>query len=230
MLIKKEKIVGILGGYGPYATSEFYRLIIEKTPALKDWDHLHVIIDSNPRIPSRARAFLFNEESPVEYMLQSIERLKKAGADFFVCPCNTAHYFLRPLKNQFTLEFVDMIEVVAENIENSGVKKVGVLGTEVTAQGKIYDELLEMKGIETIHIDDLSKVREVIEYGKLNIEIKKGRALLKELIAELKNKGAEGIIYACTELPIILPSNLIKDIAIFDTSQILAEKVIDLTQ
>lgn len=223
---KEHKIVGILGGYGPHATADFYQLILNATPAQKDWDHLHVIIDSNPKIPSRARAYLFNEESPLEYMLEGIDRLKKAGADFFVCPCNSAHYFLRQLGVKFNLPFLDMTKVVVEKIAQSGKKKIGIIGSEVTVGGKVYDDLLIEKGIEAIHVDDLSIVRDVIEVGKHNSELKKGKQLLVDLINELKSKGAEGIIYGCTEFPVVLPSKEV-DFLIFDTSKILAQRTVD---
>jgi|SRR5690554_873315 len=223
--MKINKTVGILGGYGPYATADFYKLILDSTSAEKDWDHLHVIIDSNPKIPSRARAYLFNEESPIKYMLEGIDRLENAGADFFVCPCNSAHYFLQQQK-EFSLPFLDMTEVVVEEILKTKKNKIGIIGSEVTVGGRVYDKPLESKGIETIHVDDLSKVRKVIEYGKHNKNLTMGKVLLLELIEELKSKGAEGIIYACTELPIVLPSEEV-DFLIFDTSKILAQKAVN---
>lgn len=223
---KERKTVGILGGYGPYATADFYQLILDATPAKKDWDHLHIIIDSNPNIPSRTRAYLYNEESPLAYMLEGIDRLKKGGADFFVCPCNSAHYFLHQPGIQFSLPFLDMTEVVVEKIVQSGKKKIGIIGSEVTVGGKVYDGLLNKNGIEAIHVDDLTKVRAVIEYGKHNKELDKGKLILNALIDELREKGAEGIVYACTELPIVLPSEEV-DFLIFDTSKILAQSTID---
>jgi aspartate racemase len=223
--MKKPKVVGVLGGYGPYATADFYRLILNATPAEKDWDHLHVIIDANPKIPSRARAYLFNEESPIKYMIEGVDRLKNAGADFFVCPCNSAHYFLQQ-QEEFSLPFLDMTEVVVDEILKSKKNKIGIIGSEVTVGGEVYDKPLNKKGMEAIHVDDLSKVRKVIEFGKHNKGLAEGRVLLLELIEELKNKGAEGIIYACTELPIVLPSEEV-DFLIFDTSKILAQNVIN---
>jgi len=227
-MMKKHKTVGVLGGYGPYATADFYKLILDSNPAKKDWDHLHVIIDSNPKIPSRARAFLFNEESPLKYMIEGVNRLKNAGADVFVCPCNSAHYFLQQ-QEYFEIPFLDMTKVVVDRIIKSKKRKIGVIGSEVTVGGEIYDKPLSEKGIETIHVEDLSRVRKVIEYGKHNKELEVGKLILLELIEELKSKGAEGIIYACTELPIVLPSEEV-DFLIFDTSKILAESVIEIAK
>ena len=59
-----KKIVGILGGMGPYATIDFMQLVLELTPAKSEKDHIHTIVDSNPAMPSRTRDYLFNEEEP----------------------------------------------------------------------------------------------------------------------------------------------------------------------
>lgn len=222
---KKHKVIGVLGGYGPQATADFYQLILNATTAKKDWNYPHVIIDSNPKIPSRTRAYLFDEESPLEYMIKGIDRLKKAGADFFVCPCNSAHYFLCQPDNKFSIPFLDMTEVVVKKIIESGKKKIGIIGSEVTVGAKLYDNLLNKHGIETVHVKYLTEVREVIEYGKHNKELEKGKVLLNKLINELKGKGAEGVIYACTELPIVLPTREVNFLT-FDTSEILAANTI----
>jgi aspartate/glutamate racemase len=54
----REKIVGILGGMGSYATLDFFKKILLSTPAKKDWEHLRILIDNNVKILSRTRAVL----------------------------------------------------------------------------------------------------------------------------------------------------------------------------
>ncbi len=71
--IAKQKSIGILGGMGPYATVHFYKRILELTPIIKDKDHFRIFIDSQVKIPSRTRAILYNETSPVPEMIKSIK-------------------------------------------------------------------------------------------------------------------------------------------------------------
>ena len=85
-----DRTVGILGGMGPHATADFFALLVRLTPAEKDWNHLHIVVENNPRIPSRTRAFLFGEESPVPYLVAGAKRLEAAGAQVIVVPCNSA--------------------------------------------------------------------------------------------------------------------------------------------
>ncbi len=223
--MEKTKVIGVLGGYGPYATNDFYRLILNAISAKKDWDYPHVIIDSNPRIPSRARAFLFNEESPIPYMIQGIERLKNAGADFFICPCNTAHYFLRQI-GDFPLPFLDMVSLTLKQIVSDNVKKVGILGSEVTVMTNIYEEELRKNNIEVENVNRIEDVRFIIEAGKQNKNSDEARELMLRLINEFKEKGADAVIYACTELPIILPIDQ-SPLKVYDSSNILAIEAVN---
>lgn len=221
--------IGILGGYGPYATHFFFKLILDNTVAQKDWEHHHIIIENNPRIPSRARAYLFNEESPFPYMLESISRLKNAGASFFACPCNTAHFFLRQYKldTDFELPFVDMVDCTVEQIVKDKRRKVGLIGSEVTVQAKLYEAPLKSKEIELVNIEYLEEARSIIEAGKTNTNILEAKNKLNLLFKELIDKGAEAIIYGCTELPLVIPIDE-TDVTIYDTSLILAKKCIEL--
>lgn len=223
--MEKTKIIGVLGGYGPYATNDFYKLMLNAIEAKKDWDYPHVIIDSNPKIPSRARAFLFDEESPIPYMIQGVERLQKAGADFFICPCNTAHYFLRQV-NQFPLPFLDMVNLTLAQIMKDNIKKIGILGSEVTTMTKIYEDTLIENNIEVENVSNLEDVRFIIEAGKQNQNINEAKKLMLGLINDFKHNGAEAVIYACTELPIILPINQ-SPLKVYDSSNILAMEAVN---
>jgi aspartate racemase len=224
--IEKKKIIGVLGGYGPFATNDFFKLILESTDAKKDWDHMHVIIDNNPRIPSRGRAFLYNEESPMPYMLEGIERLSKAGADFFICPCNSAHYFLRQ-HSDYPIKFVDMIDLTLAKIISDGYKKIAVMGAEVTVMAKVYESALIEAGIEVMNVEKLEDVRYVIEAAKQNKNKEEAKELMLKLINEFKDRGADAVIYACTELPIILPIDE-SPLAVYDSSSILAKGAVAL--
>lgn len=223
--MEKTKVIGVLGGYGPYATNDFYRLMLNAINAKKDWNYPHVIIDSNPRIPSRARAFLYNEESPIPYMMQGIERLKNAGADFFICPCNTAHYFLRQI-DQFPLPFLDMVNLTLQQVVSDNVKKIGILGSEVTVMTNLYEEKLIENNIEVENVNRIEDVRFIIEAGKQNKHLDEARKLMLSLIDEFQKKGADAVIYACTELPIILPIDQ-SPLKVYDASSILAKEAVN---
>ena len=99
----RDRVIGVLGGMGPEATVAFYARIVACTSAARDQDHLRVIIDSNPEIPDRTAAVQGDGPSPVPMMAQSIAGLEKAGVDFVVMPCVSAHIFIEELKEKIRL-------------------------------------------------------------------------------------------------------------------------------
>ena len=94
-----EKIVCILGGMGPEATVDLFSKILKATPIRTEQDHLRIVIDNNPKIPDRTQAILSGRTEEVIALLQETARnLERAGVDFIVMPCNTAHTFFSRLR------------------------------------------------------------------------------------------------------------------------------------
>src|SRR5579863_8958181 len=90
-----EKVVGVIGGMGPEATVDFMHRLIAATPARDDADHLHILVDNNPKIPSRIAALIDGTgEDPTPVLRAMARGLEAQGADFLVIPCNTAHHYL----------------------------------------------------------------------------------------------------------------------------------------
>lgn len=201
-LDNNDLTVGVMGGMGPYATLGFFQCILDNTPAQKDWDHLHIIIDNNPKIPSRTRAYLYNEESPVPQMIRSAKTLQDAGADFLVLPCNSAHYFLPEVRKHVNIPFIDMVSQTCEIITSNQAKIVGLLAGEVTVGGRLYEGILDEQGVRVLQVSDEEQllVRDIIEDVKQNAVTDATREKLLILINLLTERGAEIIILGCTEL------------------------------
>ena len=85
------KTVGIIGGMGPAATIDFVQRLRRLTPARVDQDHLRLLIDDNPTLPNRNAALAGLGPSPGLQIAGMARGLERAGADFIVMPCNTAH-------------------------------------------------------------------------------------------------------------------------------------------
>lgn len=217
------KCVGVLGGYGPLATAHFFRQLITLTPASKDWEHLHIIVNNNPKVPSRARAFLYGEQDPTLKMIEEIERLRSAGAEFFVCPCNSAHYFLRKLPTT-PLPFIDMVEVTISRLKEAGFRRSLLLGSEVTMRGGTYADLAAANGLCIDPYPDASRVRAIIEAGKTGANLVEASESLVGILKDATSRY-DSAIFACTELPLVVnPSNMI--MPVIDTSQVLAEETV----
>ena len=96
-----EKVVGIIGGMGPAATVDLMQRIIDATPARDDIDHLRVLVDNNPKVPSRIAALLEGGGiSPAPCMVDMARGLVTAGAQLLAIPCNTAHHYFEEVAGQ----------------------------------------------------------------------------------------------------------------------------------
>ena len=116
-----KKVIGILGGMGPLATADLFHKIIELTNAAVDQDHLPIVIANIPQIPDRTAAILHGKEDPTPHLLASAERLKNAGADFMIAPCNNSHYFLKQVEASLPLPLISMIETTADALQTQGI-------------------------------------------------------------------------------------------------------------
>jgi aspartate racemase len=223
---ENKKIVGILGGMGPYATIDFMQLVLELTPAKSEKDHIHTIVDSNPAMPSRTRAYLFNEEDPSPYMLQGIKNLINAGADFVVVPCNSAHYFLPGIRQQYDFPYINMIDVTAQSILESGYKAVGLMAGEVTVGAGLYEAACGNRtSILQVGNAEQAQIRQIIEAVKIGAIDDQTRAIYFKLTEQLKAQGAEAVVLGCTELQAVADSG-VKGLPVIDSLHVLAKQTI----
>ncbi|MEN8245984.1 MAG: amino acid racemase [Thermodesulfobacteriota bacterium] len=230
--MKEESVIGILGGMGPEATYDCFGKLIKNTPAGCDQEHLGIVIVNNPKVPDRTRAILENGPSPLPALHQGIDSLKRAGADFVIIPCVTAHYFLEELLAQCDLPVLSILDAVADHIRRSHpkMKTIGLLSTSGTVQSKIFQKRLAAEGIDTLVCSDpwQQQVMEAI-YDIKNENVPRSQAdiidSLADAAAHLIRRGAQGIIAGCTEIPLALTP---KDVATpyFDSLLILARAAI----
>lgn len=217
--------VGVIGGMGPLATADFFHLLVRMTPAAKDWNHLHIIVDDNPRIPSRTRAFLFDEESPVAYLVAGAMRLVTAGAQLLVVPCNSASYYLAPVRDAVDVPILDPVMATAHYAK--GVKAPLVLGGMVTHRAKLYAQAL---GVETVRPTDAEQdeVAALIEALKQNDTsdaiVARTRAVIDAGIA----RGADSVILGCTEFGLI--ASRIEGVRIYNSNELLAQRTLELAR
>jgi len=221
-----EKIIGFLGGMGPEATIDLFYKIIKFTPAEKDQDHLRIIIDNNPKIPDRTAAILGKGKDPLPALQETAKNLEKAGADFIIIPCNTAHYFLSSIQKSVKIPILNMIEEAAKESQQRipQIKKVGLLASIGVYKTEIYHQQFKKFSIEVISPEEkdkeeIMKVIYAVKAGNLSEEIKKN---ILKIVQRLINKGAEAIIAGCTEIPLILKE---EDVSVptIDPTQVLAK-------
>lgn len=211
-----KKILGILGGMGPLATSHFFKELLRWTDAKKDWDYLRIIIDNNVDIPSRTRALLYGEESPVESIRKACFGLMGIGCDYIAVPCNSAHCFFDDVVKNEKIPWVNMIEIISDIL--TSYKNVLVLGGYSIISRKIYDKYLN----NIVYLQDNSIVYDIIEGIKINdIDYNK----MSKLYYEITKLDVECVLLACTELPIEFDARCI-NCNVVDGNEIYIKKLI----
>ena len=225
--VSGEKVIGVLGGMGPEATLSFYEKLIANTPAARDQDHLRVVIDSNPKVPDRTAALLGLGGSPLPMMVAGMEALARAGADFVVIPCVSAHGFLDDLRRQARLPLLSALDAVADHLQRDhpSVKKVGLLATSGTLDSGGFQATLARAGVQAIAPEAADQARVMSAIYAIKRSASGNRVEIREelrRVAEgLVALGAQGIVLGCTEIPIVLTGEGL-GVPVFDVVRILA--------
>lgn len=221
-----SKVVGIIGGMGPAATVELFRRIVAFTPAKRDQEHLRILIDNNPRIPDRTAAILGEGESPLPLLIETARALERAGAELLAIPCNTAHFYLPQVQAAVGVPIVDMIGETVHAIRES---VVGLLATDGTGRARVYQRACAARGIELLlpSSSDQRRVMDTIYEIKAGSPPERFRDRMKEIIARLNTRGAEGAIIGCTELSLI--PCVAPPVAVYDALDILAHRVVEIS-
>ncbi len=223
-----EKVIGILGGMGPLATVELFRRIVEKTPAKKDQEHPRIIIYNNPKIPDRTAFILGNGEDPRPELIDSARKLESWGADFIIMPCNTAHFFAKDIQRAINIPLVSMVEETAERVAGMGLRRVGLLATDGTVKGRVYEKALSKRGIELVVPDEKDQrlVMKAIYDGVKAGNLELGRELLLKVARKLEPR-VDGLIAGCTEVSVALKPDDI-NVPLIDPMDLIAEKAVRL--
>lgn len=228
-----RNICGIIGGLGPAATSHLFTLIVNLQITKKDQDHIPLLIFNNPQIPDRTKHLVYNKESPLPELIRTAKVLKSAGASFLAIPCNTAQAYIIDIEKEVEIKIINMIKLTAQHIINSFGKDpiVGLLATDGTILSRIYEK--ELNGVKII-IPDAAGQKNVMEaiYGNQGIKASfindKNSQLLHREANKLIQRGANVIIEACTEIPLVLSQNEC-NFPIVDPLEILAKKILEIT-
>ena len=212
-----KKTIGILGGMGPLATADLLIKITMATRADCDREHIRVYIDSNAAIPDRTAAILHGGEDPVPEMAGALRNLERCGADCVLMACNTAHYFLPRLQALTGTPILDMLSITAGRCaELFPGKRAAILATTGTLQTGIYNRALEQAGVPFLLPDEAQQawlMHLIYDVVKASRPMQPEEENWSRLLEELRRRGADYFILACTELPIV--ANTLPDVGPF---------------
>lgn len=201
----EKKTLGIVGGVGPLATMLLGEMIVRRTNASKDQEHVDMVITNNTKIPDRTAYVLDRTKpNPVTAMIRDIQRLTSIGAEIIAIPCNTAHSFFEEMQQASPIPILNMIEETVKRASEAGVKRLGILATTGTLTAGVYQNACKKAGIVPVITDGPTqeKVMSIIyDYVKANKPA--NRKLWTEIEFYMIEQQCDQVILGCTELSIV---------------------------
>lgn len=209
---------------GPEATALFYMKIIKQFTQTKGYPP--ILMYSVPEPFQIADSFLqCNQDGHLlqELVVEGIQIIQDK-VDFCVIPCNTAHIYINTIRQTSKVPIFSIVEETCRHLKVNKIKTVGILATTATIENQLYTRPLYENNIISV----LPLTFQQVLVSEIICRLVKGEILASDKVAllaiieELKQMGAECVILACTDLPILL-SQSDTNIPLIDTMDILAE-------
>ncbi|WP_261837097.1 aspartate/glutamate racemase family protein [Vibrio ishigakensis] len=252
----KKILFGVMGNMGPEADALFQDIVAKKEiehGALKDQDHMGMLVVKNPDIPDRSEAINEGGQDPVPEMVKSAKMLERNNAMFAVMTCNTAHYFREQVQKQTRTYIVDMLKTTVDHIKADNPESVvGILCTNGTYNSGIYDTYLEQANLVYVKPERFEQEHYVHSaiYGEVtgqktecgqdirhkngikSGEFERNAGLLALAIQPLVERGATTIILGCTELPLVRSylQKQFPQLSFIDPMEAVADRVVAIYQ
>ncbi|MFD2740969.1 aspartate/glutamate racemase family protein [Sulfitobacter aestuarii] len=225
------RVVGILGGMGPAATILLQQRLLDRVQAVDDVDHLPLLIDMNPQVPSRIAHLVEGQgESPGPVLADMARRLEQIGATALAMPCNTAHHHALEIEAAVQIPLLNMVRLSVAEAALSLPRgaRLGLLASPAVRQAGVFAPALDEAGIGALWPADQSAMLVAIRDIKRCGDTTTARRIFKDAAAELIGRGADLLLIACSEFSLIahvLPGNT----PTIDTIDVLAKAIHDHT-
>lgn len=222
------KKIGIIGGFGPWATAVFYTALVD---ACRKNQHgqPHIIVWNVPVLEKLEKDLLLHGKRLTAFiplLTGAAKNLENAGADFIVLPCNTLHTLSPSITACISIPFVSIIDATVKHLQNKHIKSVGLLGTSVTVKHNLFKQKNHfIKFILPSH-----SVQKVIDQS-VHIFVTTGnnknlRKVLKSATNEFQKLHIQDVLVACTDFHGFCPDT--PNIRIHDTLDILVEATVNM--
>lgn len=202
------KRVGIIGGFGAYATLDFYGRLLDSFAVESERDYPNMIIDNVFSMPSRTRALLTGEGKTeiVDSIANSMKKMLDYDVDCMVMICGTAHYFLPYVYEKLPEakdKVINILEATGKHLAANNIDKVLILAAEGTLKQKLYSRTLARYNIACVEPEEQywEEIRYFIECVKQN---KYYNELKDRFLRFLDGYDVDNIILGCTEFPVLL--------------------------
>mgnify|MGYP001123999713 CR=1 FL=1 len=225
------KTIGLIGGMSWESSIEYYRIINETVKAKLGGLHSSKsIMYSVDFADIEVLQHQGKWHDAAQILAEAAKKLEKGGADFVIICTNTMHKVADDIQAHIHIPILHIADATARRIKDSGIRRIGLLGTRFTMEDAFYkDRLIQKYGLDVI-IPDVQG-REIVHHviydelviGKIREESRKQYA---DIIEGLVKDGAEGVILGCTEIGLLVHEKDCR-VPLFDTARIHAEAAVE---
>lgn len=223
--------IGLIGGMTCQSSIEYYRIINETVR--KELGGVHSAKSIMVSVDFAEIEPLMNAErwnNITEILVNAAKNVENGGGDFVVICTNTMHKLADRIQGFIRIPILNIIDVIAEKIKSTGIKAIGLLGTKFTMEQDFYKRrLIQNHGLRIIiPVTEDRKIIERVISDELSVgDIREfSRNEYWRIINSLADRGAEGIILGCTEIPLLISEKEGK-IPLFDSTKIHAIAAVD---
>jgi len=225
------KTLGIIGGLGPESTVDYYQRIIalfrERTGARQYPEFVIVSVDLRKGLDFMETNDL---SGMANYLLEALEKLARARADFGIISANTPHIVFDEVAAKSPIPLISIVEATRAAAKAQNLKRLALFGTRYTMQASFYPKVFARDAIELL-LPDLqdqdyihAKYMNELVPGKFLADTRAG---LLGIVDRMKaTSNIDGVILAGTELPLILPDPVHNGIPFLDTTKIHVEAAV----
>lgn len=211
---------------------EYYRLIIAAYRERQtNGSYPSIILNSVNFIELLTLVTANNLLGMTDYLVNEIEKLAAAGADFGVIAANTPHLVFDSVHERSPIPLISIVEATCDRAQTLGLEKVGLFGTRFTMQARFYTDVFSRAGIRIIlpNEEEQSYIHEKYMSDLVNgIILPETRERLLAFVDKMKARdGIEGLILGGTELPLILRDEEHNGIPFLDTTKIHVQSIVN---
>ena len=225
------KTIGLIGGMSWESSIEYYRIINETTKA--KLGGLHSAKSVMCSVDFAEIEVLQHQDQWTEaakMLIDAAKKLETCGADFIVLCTNTMHKVADDIQANINIPFLNIADATAQLVKNSGIQKIGLLGTRFTMEEEFYKGRLSQKYGLSINIPNPQE-REIVHrviYEELVVGkiLQNSKEQYIDIIQQMVKQGTEGIILGCTEIGLLIHQED-SQVPLFDTTRIHAEAAVE---
>jgi aspartate racemase len=226
----KPKRIGLIGGLSPESTAHYYEIICREYNRRAGGLNFPEISLQSLNLQQLVSLFNANDWNGVAaILLDALERLRRAGAEFAAILANTPHNAYELIQDASPLRIVTIMDATSAALVRNRCRNVALLGTRATMEYGFFQKHFQSHGIRALTPDAAQRreldriIWEELSHGVINT---KSQAAAAGMIEDLVGCGAEAVVLACTELSLLMKPEYYSH-PLYDTTQLHAEAILE---